>query len=162
MNTADDSGIVLLPGAGRQISLPDRGAIVTLKATGTDTGGNFSVVESAPDPGAPGLPLHRHRRSDEALYVLEGDVTVRVGGRRWSLAAGSFVCIPRGTAHRFWNPGPGPARVLIIFAPAGVERFLEETAAAFAASAGQPDPGLLREIRRKYDTELVGSTRSTG
>jgi len=55
----------------------------------------------------------------------------------------------------FWNPGPGPARVLVIFAPAGVERFLEGTAAAFAAAQGSPDPATLREIRTKYDTELL-------
>ena len=159
MSTARDS-IIRMPGAGRQISLSDRGAIATLKAVGGDTGGRLSVVESAPAPGAPGLPLHRHHRSDEALYILDGEVTVRAGDRMETLAAGSFVFIPRGTAHMFWNPGPAAARVLVIFAPAGVERFLEETAEAFAAARGQPDPGLLQEIRTKFDTEMVGAPPS--
>ncbi len=154
MSTADDS-LILMPGAGRQISLPDRGAIVTLKAVGEDTGGQFSVVESAPAPGAPGLAMHRHHRTNEALYVLAGAVMVRVGDRTASAPAGSFVIIPRGTAHMFWNPGPRAARVLVIFAPAGVERFLEEIAEAFAAASGSPDQVLLREIRAKYDTEMV-------
>jgi quercetin dioxygenase-like cupin family protein len=144
-----------MTGAGRQISLPDRGAIATLKAVGTDTGGQFSVVESAPAPGAPGLAMHRHHRTNEALYVLAGTVRVRVGERTTSAPAGSFVFIPRGTAHMFWNPGPGAARVLVIFAPAGVERFLEETAEAFAAVGGPPDPARLHEIRMKHDTEIV-------
>ncbi len=155
-----DNYLLLMPGEGRQLSLPDRGAIVTLKAIGGDTGGQFSVVESAPAPEAPGLPMHRHHRSDEALYILEGAVTVRVGDRLETVAAGSFVFIPRGTAHMFWNPGPHAARVLVIFAPAGVERFLEETAEAFAAASGQPDPGLLHEIRTKHDTEMVGTPPS--
>lgn len=149
--------IILMPGAGREISLPDRGAVATLKAVGRETGEQVGVVESAPAPGAPGLPMHRHRRSDEALYILEGVVTVRVGDRLDHVAAGSFVFIPRGTAHMFWNPGPRAARVLVIFVPAGVERFLEETAEAFAEAGGQPDPALLHEIRAKYDTELVGA-----
>ena len=155
VSTRDDGVILLLPGAGRQLSLPDRGAVATLKAVGGDTRGQFSVVESAPDPGAPGLAMHRHRRSDEALYVLEGEVTVRIAGRRDTIAAGSFVFIPRGVAHMFWNPGPNRARVLVIFAPAGVERFLEETAGAFAGASGVPDPSLLRAIGKKNDTEMV-------
>ncbi len=159
MSTAKDS-IILMPGAGRQIALPDRDAVATLKAVGGDTGGQFSVVESVPAPGAPGLPMHRHHRSGEALYILEGTVTVRVGDRMEKVAAGSFVFIPRCTAHMFWNPGPRAARVLVIFAPAGVERFLEETAEAFAAARGQPDPGLLHEIRTKFDTEMVGTPPS--
>lgn len=160
MSTAGKGVIILMPGAGRQLALPDRGAVATLKAAGRDTGGQLAVVESAPAPGAPGLPMHRHHRSDEALYILEGAVTVRAGDRADHVAAGSFVFIPRGTAHMFWNPGPRAARVLVIFAPAGVERFLEETAEAFAAGSGQPDPGLLHEIRTKYDTELIGTPSS--
>lgn len=154
MGTADGS-VFLTPGAGRRIALPDRGASATLKAVGSDTGGRLAVVESAPAPGAPGLAMHRHHRSDEALYILEGTVTVRLGARTVRAPAGSFVFVPRDTSHMFWNPGPGPARVLVIFAPAGVERFLEETAAAFAAAQGSPDPATLCEIRTKYDTELV-------
>jgi quercetin dioxygenase-like cupin family protein len=150
-----DASVFVPPGAGRRIALPDRGASVTLKAVGSDTGGGLAVVESAPAPGAPGLAMHRHHRSDEALYVLEGTVTVRVGARTMSAPAGSFVFVPRDTGHMFWNPGPGLARLLVIFAPAGVERFLEETAAAFAAAQGSPDPATLREIRTKYDTELL-------
>ncbi len=152
--TAGPRPIVLMPGAGRQIALPDRGAVATLKAVGHDTGGRLSVVESAPQPGAPGLALHRHRRSDEALYVLEGVVTVRVGDRTASAPAGSFIFIPRGIAHMFRNPGPQAARVLVLFAPAGLERFLEETAAAFAGGAA-PDASVLGEIRSKHDTEVV-------
>jgi mannose-6-phosphate isomerase-like protein (cupin superfamily) len=104
--------------------------------------------------------MHRHHRSDEALYVLEGTVTVCVGEHTASAPAGSFILISRGTAHMFWNPGPAAARVLVIFGPAGVERFLEETAEAFAAALGQPDPGLLHEIRTKHDTEIVGTPHS--
>ncbi len=154
MDTAEGS-IFLTSGAGRRIALPDRGASATLKASGSDTGERLAVVESAPAPGAPGLAMHRHPRTDEALYVLEGAVTVRVGDRTVHAPAGSFVFVPRGTGHMFWNPGPAPARVLVIFAPAGVERFLEETAEAFAAARGSPDPATLHAIRAKYDTEMM-------
>lgn len=162
MATAGQGVLIVMPGAGPQLALPDRGAVATLKAAGRDTGGRLAVVESVPAPGAPGLSMHRHRRSDETLYILGGEVTVRAGDRVEQVAAGSFVFIPRGTAHMFWNPGPGAARVLVIFTPAGVERVLEETAAAFAAGAGRPDPGRLHEIRTAYDIEMVESHASPG
>jgi quercetin dioxygenase-like cupin family protein len=152
---APDGGVFLMPGEGREIALGDRGAVATLKAAGGDTGGRFAVVETAPQPGAPGLAMHRHQKTDEALYVLEGTVVVRAGVRVQCAPAGAFVVIPRGAAHMFWNPGPGPARVLVLFVPAGVERFLEETAAAFAAAKGAPDPARLAAIRARHDTEMV-------
>jgi quercetin dioxygenase-like cupin family protein len=150
-----NGSLVLMPGQGKMILLPDRGARVRLLAAGPDTGEGFAIVESAPAPGAPGLPRHRHQRSDEALYTLEGEVMVSVDGRTVSAPAGSFIFIPRGTVHRFWNPGPKTARVLVIFVPAGLERYLEETADAFAGAGGVPDPSKLQAIRVKHDTELV-------
>src|SRR6202023_923460 len=120
-----------------------RGARAVFKAVGDDTGGRFAILESRPAPGAPGLPRHGHRRSDEALYVVEGQVVIDIGDRSRNAPAGTFAFIPRGTVHRFRNPGPLPARVLVIFAPAGLERFLEETAAAFAASGTPPGPSVL-------------------
>ncbi|HLW60502.1 MAG TPA: cupin domain-containing protein [bacterium] len=125
------------------------------KAGAGETRGRFSVVESAPIPGAPELGRHRHRLSDEALYVLEGTVAARVGERTVRAPAGSFVFIPRGTPHMFWNPGPHPARVLVIFAPAGLERFLEETAEAPRESGRPPEAGTLAAIRRRHDIELL-------
>jgi len=150
-----DGAIILMPGVGRTLGLPDRGATVTLKVTGDDSGSRLAIVESAPAPGAPGLAMHRHHRSDEALYVLDGTVTVRVGDQAVEAPPGAFVFIPRGTAHMFRNPGPEPARVLVIFVPAGVERFLLETAGVYAAPGKQPDPATLHEIQMKHDTELV-------
>jgi oxalate decarboxylase/phosphoglucose isomerase-like protein (cupin superfamily) len=40
--------------------------------------------------------------------------------------AGSFVLIPRGTVHTFWNAGSTPAKLLVIFSPAGFEQFFVE------------------------------------
>lgn len=82
-------------------------------------------------------------------------MAARVGERTVRAPAGSFVFIPRGTPHMFWNPGPHPARVLVIFAPAGLERFLEETAEAPRESGRPPEAGTLAAIRRRHDIELL-------
>jgi quercetin dioxygenase-like cupin family protein len=88
-----------------------------------------------------GIPLHRHRTEDEAWYVLEGTLRFRYGDREFDATAGSGVLLPKGTPHTFWNPGPGPARYLLIVRP--------KTAALLEAL--HPGSGPLRDVRAVYD-----------
>jgi uncharacterized cupin superfamily protein len=80
-------------------------------------GANFVVAEWKDAGGPPGpqrwiAPLHLHRNDDEAWYVLEGTLCVRVGQDVVEAKAGSAVFVPRGTPHTYWNPGPEPVRYL--------------------------------------------------
>src|SRR5215210_1025498 len=103
--------VVLVPGAGRVIPLGEAGD-VTLKAGHRETGGALSAYEFAMPPATAGPPLHLHRGWDEAFYVLEGEVTFLIDGRTSAAAAGSFVFVPRGVLHTFWNAGAAPAKQL--------------------------------------------------
>jgi hypothetical protein len=83
---------------------------------------SFAVAEWRAEGGPPGppryvAPLHIHHRDDEAWYVLEGVLCVRVGEESVELGPGAGVLVPRGTAHTYWNPGPGPARYLLLMTP---------------------------------------------
>jgi quercetin dioxygenase-like cupin family protein len=49
--------------------------------------------------GSPGPRPHIHRDHEEAFYVLEGELTVRVGTRTITAPAGSFVMVPRDVTH---------------------------------------------------------------
>ena len=75
-----------------------------------------------------GPPLHTHEAQDESWYVLEGELRFKLGDTMQAAPAGSFVFVPRGTVHAFQNVGPGPARILVIFTPAGMEPFFERFA----------------------------------
>lgn len=82
-------------------------------------GADFVIAEWKDEGGPPGpprwiAPLHLHRNDDEAWYVLEGTLCVRVGKDVVEAKAGSAVFVSRGTAHTYWNPGPGPARYLLV------------------------------------------------
>jgi oxalate decarboxylase/phosphoglucose isomerase-like protein (cupin superfamily) len=77
---------------------------------------------------------HVHQYEDEYSYVLEGIIGARVGDREIVAGRGSYVIKPRGLMHTFWNPGPGPARLLEVIAPAGFETYFVEL-----AEAGAPD-----------------------
>jgi len=144
---------VLEPGQGERLALRDRGAVATIKADGHGTGGSFGLVESAPAPGEPGLAPHRHRHADEALYVLEGRVRAQVGEKTAIAGPGTFIYIARGTVHAFANAGDGPAKLLVMFAPAGLEQYLKETARAYAA--GAPDAAAVAALRRRHDVEMA-------
>ena len=128
------------PDEGRAVKHP-LGDEVTFKVRGDQTGGTMTAFETVVPPGE-GPPLHTHGGEEETLYVIEGDVRFKLGGELLPAPPGSFVFVPRGTPHAFQNVGDRPARLMIHFTPAGMERFFDGFAAldatgpdAFAAAA---------------------------
>lgn len=98
-----------------------------LKATEAETNGAYSLAEVYANHGD--VPLHSHEHEDEAFYVLEGHITFEVGGQTIEAGPGSFVFGPRGVPHRYTVTSP-TARMLMLFTPAGFERFIRATSVA--------------------------------
>ncbi|PKN59550.1 MAG: cupin [Deltaproteobacteria bacterium HGW-Deltaproteobacteria-14] len=67
-------------------------------------------------PGKRTYPLHYHMLEEEHVYVLEGRMTLRLGGRRFELRPGMYVCFPAGqkVGHSLDNHTDAPCRYLII------------------------------------------------
>ena len=59
-------------------------------ATGEDTDGKYSLWDAIVTPGG-GLPPHVHSREEEGFYVLEGEITFTIGGKR--LVAGALAAM---------------------------------------------------------------------
>ncbi len=147
--------VVVGPGEGRTFGRAGAWTLVT-KATDDDTRGAYALQEMTVAPGFPWSPPHVHHNEDEAMYVLEGECTVRIGERVRTLGAGTFALMPRGVAHTFSNPGTVPARVIVISSPGAVVRYFEEAAALSNASpTGQPDMERLAALAKKYGIEFV-------
>ena len=127
---------VLGPGEGTTIEGPAGGPL-TFKARGELTNGSLTAIENTIAPGD-GPPLHKHANEDEAFYILEGQLRFRIDDELHPAPAGSFVFVPRGSAHCFQNIGDTPARILVLFTPAGMEGFFERFAALTPADVG-PD-----------------------
>jgi quercetin dioxygenase-like cupin family protein len=123
----ESEGLFVGPDQGKTLPNPIGGRMV-VKVRDGDTDGSFSVHDNIIPAGSPGPLPHLHRNHEETFYVLEGELTVRVGERRISAPVGSFVVIPRGIVHQPSNPGTDPTRVLLIFSPSGMEHFFEEAA----------------------------------
>jgi uncharacterized cupin superfamily protein len=66
------------------------------------------------EPGAAAFPRHYHCANEEAIYVLEGEGVLRVGGSETAVRSGDFIGLPRGRehAHRLENRGERPLRYL--------------------------------------------------
>ena len=100
---------------------------------------------------------HRHRHEDEALYGLEGALAVRVGDRVHTVGPGTYVLMPRGIVHTFANPGPVPAKVLVVSSPGAVIGYFAEAVALTDASpTGQPNMAQLDALAAEYGIEFVG------
>lgn len=114
------------------------GGLTTIKADGVDTGGRVLVTEQLVPHGG-GSPLHVHHREDEWFYVLEGELTIWVGGETVVAGAGAFVFGPRGVPHTFVVSSER-ARFLLVTEPAGFEGFIRALAVAAAAPEIPPAP----------------------
>ncbi len=156
--TTGDEGLFVGPHDGKELPNPIGGRMV-VKVRDEDTSGAYSIHDNTIPPGSPGPRPHIHRHHEEAFYVLEGELTVRVGRRTITAPAGSFVVVPRGVVHQPSNPGTEPTRVLLIFSPAGMDRFFEEAAEERMPLAAVPeDPMILERLRdftERYDYEFA-------
>jgi uncharacterized RmlC-like cupin family protein len=80
------------------------------------------IEGSTQPPGFAGPPLHHHD-FDEAFYVLEGELTFRLGDELFTRRAGELAFAPRGAPHTYANHSGAAARALIVCTPAGFERY---------------------------------------
>ena len=114
---------VLGPGEGHRLTA--RGSVMAFKAVGAQTGGDFSLMERTLPPGGRTPPAHRHTNCSEAFFVLDGAVTFWLDGTEQPGGPGDFLLVPRGAAHTFGNQSAGPARLLVLHAPAADGYFSE-------------------------------------
>lgn len=135
------------PGEGRVV--PRRlGERTVIKAAKDDTRGAYVVRENSAPAGYGGVPMHLHREAEEAFFVLEGELTVFAGDRQLAAPAGSFVLIPRATAHSLANRSAVPVRWLTLISPAWASGWIDEEATS--------DPDDLPAVYAKYGLEIVG------
>jgi uncharacterized cupin superfamily protein len=91
------------------------GRVRTLCAT-RETGNRIGVYIEELPPGKQSAPLHYHLLEEEHIWMLDGEVTLRLGSERLRFAAGQFVTFPAGAelGHCLVNEGTAPARYLVI------------------------------------------------
>ncbi len=134
--------------AASSVAAPGDGDTVTrvLDATATcrvaagETGGAYALFELALPSGVC-IPPHRHPDEDETCYVVTGQVRFGFQRRVATLRAGAHLFVPRGERHAYRNPGPDPARMLLVVSPGSSDgRVFSELALGFATGPfGSPE-----------------------
>src|SRR5215470_8461762 len=104
-------------------------------AVGEQTEGRYCLSLAVVPPGE-GPPPHSHVFG-EGFFLLEGELTYVAGDQTITLHAGGGLYVAPGTAHHFRNTGASQARLLVLAAPAGFDRFQRE---AGVALSGPDDP----------------------
>ena len=99
------------------------GTTIDCKVSGKDTGGAMCVLELNG-----GWPRHINPEQDEWIYVVEGEVELEIGKKRFHLGARESMFIPRNVEH-VWTAVTAPAQILNTYQPAGkVEEFFQALA----------------------------------
>ncbi|MDP8929257.1 MAG: cupin domain-containing protein [Actinomycetota bacterium] len=132
------------------------GGLWQVLAGGSRTAGSVVFGEARLPPGASGPHLHVHSREDEAVYVIEGEMTFTIGERTFEAGRGTLVWLPRNVPHTFANLGRDPVWAFGTTTPAGLEGMFEEQAAYFASLSGPPDEDIIDEIGARYGVRRVG------
>lgn len=116
MGNPEIDNIVTGPGEGETIrDTPERGSEVLTERE------DISVTALRHAAGERGAGPHVHREHSDSFYVLDGEVTFRLGPdlEPVVLGPGGFIGIPPNVIHAFDNDGDVESRILTIHTPDG-------------------------------------------
>lgn len=119
------------------------GVLAGVKASRAATGGSLTVIEQTLNGGP---PRHTHLFEDESFYILGGRLDVTCGDDGFTSTAGSFVFLPRKVPHGFTSVD-GPARLLIIATPGGLDEYF---AALHTALQAQASPAEIAGVLERH------------
>ena len=151
------------PGEGERLWF--LGTLAIIKVPGEASDGRFALIEFL-FPRHTSPPLHTHPQ-DESYIVLEGQLTLQAGGRRFELAPGAAAVVPMGVAHTF-RVDSNTARVLVLSTPAGLEEMVRDgsvpaiTPTLPPSETPRPTPEELEGIFRAHGQVNVGPPLGPG
>jgi quercetin dioxygenase-like cupin family protein len=147
-----DTGVILRPADGVRVPPFRDGRTMLLKIGPTLTSSQELFIATEEMPPGTAIPLHRHERHEEALFLHRGQVTVSLGARRVVAEAGTLVYIPPDTWTGVENTGRDTASVVGIFAEGTVEP-------CFRRLVQRPTPADSVRLERHCAMTFKGSAR---
>jgi quercetin dioxygenase-like cupin family protein len=146
--------VALGPNEGEHVWFLDN--LLTVKIRGE--GAPYGLIEADLPPGS-ATPFHRHEDEDEAFYMIEGELSLFLdGGRVLRAVPGSYVHVPRGTAHGFRTQSR--VRMLVLSGATGFIDFTREygieAPRAELPPPAPPDLARMEPIAKRHNLELLG------
>lgn len=136
--------------------------LVTVRAAHGDGADGISLLESVARRGD-SPPLHVHGSEDEVFHVLDGELTLRVGGEEVRIGAGESAVAPKNIPHTY-RVESQEARWLVVTSHGDFERMVRTLSRPaerpeVPAPSGPPTPEQLEALTaacRASRIELVG------
>lgn len=129
-----------------------------LIVSGGDPNGAYSLLEWCVAPGrllpaceAKDYGAHRHLECEETFLITSGALEFLLGDAVVVLREGDFVRVPKGVRHGYQNTSGEPAKMLVSFVPAGLERLFVKYR---TDQPELPSPGLVTEATRDHASEF--------
>ena len=150
MNPTQLKPIYLDPEEGETIQI--LGAKIRLLTTRPDCEA-LTFIEYTMPPNFAGPPVHYHKQTSEAFYVMDGQLTLVIGDEVRRCGSGSYQFIPAGARHTFRNDSDAAAKCLILCSPAGFEGYFRRVAPLL--KNGPPfDTDAIDKLAMEFDTYL--------
>jgi quercetin dioxygenase-like cupin family protein len=133
------------------------GGVHTWLVRAEETGGAFILFEDLMTRDKM-TPLHCHPDVEETVYVLEGEIRIRIGESERVVGRGGASLVPRGTPHALLVTSE-VARVLTWQSPGTAERFYRAASEAIGADGEHGDVDFARV---RASAEQNGGTQILG
>lgn len=142
------------------------GGYWTFLANGSDTNGQFSLIEINLKKGLE-PPAHTHTYEDESFHVIEGEVKFTADNVEHHLKAGELIHLPKGVTHSF-KLQTDTAKLLTQMVPAGLENFFIQLSVPAdkldfpPLPIGPPSPEIIEKIallQKKYGIVGIDNTK---
>lgn len=152
--TPDFEESVIVRAAGAEV-IGAAPVTIRLLADSSATGGALSTHRVTLAAGANGANPHRHDKSAELFYMVDGTAQLLSGDQVVTAERGDLVVVPPGAHHAFAAAPGEDADILIVITP-GVERF-EYFRHLERIAFGKVPPESLLDVQELYDTYFLTS-----
>ena len=144
-------GFVVPAGGGAHLDMGAPGRFAVLKLLGHETNESIMMFEETLPAGTKSL-FHLHRDSDEVAWVIEGEITFKIGDEVSVGGPGTCAFFPRNVPHAWKNSGSDTGRVLFLYTPASAGRYVADLPKIRQVDDAQE----LAKVRERYHWEVVG------
>jgi len=121
-----------------------------LKLLGHETNQSIMMFEETVPAGTMSLH-HLHRDSDEVAWVLEGEITFKIGEEVTVGGPGTCAFFPRNVPHAWKVTGSDTGRVLFLYTPASAGAYVEALAERRPSSDDER-----QKLLRRHRWEIIG------
>ena len=119
-NSLPEGVLLVRPGGGRKYPCGPMEA--HFLADGPESDDRYSVSIWYVAAGGAGPGPHSHEANEELFLVVEGTIMFQVGNQHVHAPTGTFLRVPAGVIHDFYNTSDQRAGVFNVFIPGGFER----------------------------------------